>query len=92
MTEQQAIKYLFCSGMSDLQVNTVVKAIREPYIKAFEDIRAEIVFERDRRIGGEFYESAKYASFDKALEIIDRNNPSKAESVGDPDKLEKETI
>ena len=58
----------------ELTTETIVSA----YKKALEDIRAEIVFERDRRIGGEFYESAKYASFDKALEIIDKHDPSKA--------------
>ena len=35
-------------------------------------IRAEIEFERDRKIGGEIFEAVQYKSFDKCLEIIDK--------------------
>ena len=37
-----------------------------------EQIRAEIEFERDRKLGGEAFEAVQYKSFNKALKIIDR--------------------
>ena len=42
-------------------------------LKVIEDIKAEIEFERDRKIGGEFFEAVQYKSFKKCLEIIDKH-------------------
>ena len=42
-------------------------------LEKVEDIRAEIEFERDRKIGGEFFEAVQYKSFNKCLEIIDKH-------------------
>ena len=41
--------------------------------KVIEDIKAEIEFERDRKLGGEFFEAVQYKSFNKCLEIIDKH-------------------
>ena len=42
-------------------------------LEKVEDIRAEIEFERDRKIGGEFFEAVQYKSFNKCLDIIDKH-------------------
>ena len=69
MTREQARTYLKCSGMSEEQIDTVEKA----FTGVIEDIKAEIEFERDRKIGGEFFEAVQYKSFNKCLEIIDKH-------------------
>ena len=79
MTEQQAIKYLFCSGMSELQVNTVVKAIREPYIKAIEAIRADMTDFAEDEFHRPNTDYEAWAAIRTCLNIIDKYDPEKAE-------------
>ena len=42
-------------------------------ISVIEEIKADIAFERDRKLGGEAFEAVQYKSFNKAIEIIDRH-------------------
>lgn len=41
--------------------------------KVIEDIRAEIEFERDRKLGGEAFEAVQYKAYQTALDIIDKH-------------------
>ena len=42
-------------------------------LKVIEDIKADIEFERDRKLGGEFFEAVQYKLFNKCLKIIDKH-------------------
>lgn len=57
--------------IDERQMKALTMAIQS--MKAIEDIMAEIEFERDRKIGGKFFEAVQYKSFNKCLEIIDKH-------------------
>ena len=51
---------------------TAVKELAIHSLEAWQKVREDIEFERDRKLGGEAFEAVQYKSFQKCLDIIDR--------------------
>ncbi len=52
-----------------LDMQPTVQAIP---IESIDKIKAEIEFERDRKLGGEAFEAVQYKSYQKCLDIINK--------------------
>lgn len=76
MTREEAIEILKHHKPNDFDNayevgEAIVMAIKA--LSAIGDIKAEIEFERDRKLGGQFFEAVQYKSFNKCLKIIDKH-------------------
>ena len=68
MNREQAINYLRSSGMSEKQIDAITDAFENPYLKAFEDIRAEI----------DGYDDTDLIKVKYVRQFIDKHDPAKA--------------
>ena len=59
------------SNQLDGDIKVFEIAIRS--LEAWQKVREDIEFERDRKLGGEAFEAVQYKSFQKCLDIIDRH-------------------
>ena len=74
MNREQAINYLRSSGYSEKQIDAITDAFENPYLKAFEDIRAEFIRWIEMDGGSDEYNSG----LRRGLNIVDKYDPSKA--------------
>ena len=80
MTEEKAIEIIKAyhdklmnspSNQLDGDIEAFEIVIRS--LEAWQKVREDIEFERDRKLGGEAFEAVQYKSFQKCLDIIDRH-------------------
>ena len=71
MNREQAINYLRSSGMSKKQIDAITDAFENPYLKALEDIRAEIEA-LDEGITS-YHNDNPWVYKSEVLEIIDKH-------------------